>query len=66
MSVKGERHLPKPLVPDAGERLAESLLATELTKRGRRLLVRFDTLADSDTAYTLLRSMRDNYRPRDR
>jgi hypothetical protein len=59
MPKRCEYPLPKPLPPDATTRLAEALLASEMCKKPRSLLIRFDEPVDSSAAYRALLALRD-------
>jgi hypothetical protein len=55
---------PKPPPADATRRLSEALLGSEMAKRGKALLIKFDELDDSNTVHRTLCSLRDGYDPR--
>ena len=50
--------------PDAQRRLAEALLGSEVSKRGKALLIKFDALSDSNVVHRTLLGLRDSYDPR--
>ena len=64
MPLKGERMQREPPSNDGSQRLAEALLASTMQKRKQSLLIQFDDLSDSNTAYRVLLQMRDGYEPR--